>query len=77
MRHGVAVAAMLPAIFVQVPSGIAASGNLLSGISSADQITNTTFFTNGTAKSNVTIVSSISMSRLVLGQRDSCADVGL
>lgn len=54
MRHGVAAAALLPAIFVQVPSGLAASGSLLAGISSADMITNTTSYTNGTAKINGT-----------------------
>ncbi|KAK3395437.1 hypothetical protein B0T20DRAFT_34833 [Sordaria brevicollis] len=36
---GLAAAAMLPAIFVQVPSGLAVSGSLLSGVQSADQIT--------------------------------------
>lgn len=36
---GMAVSAMLPAIFVQVPSGIASKSTLLSGISSANQIT--------------------------------------
>jgi hypothetical protein len=44
----------LPAIFVQVPSGLAASGSLLAGISSADQITNTTLYANGTSKVNGT-----------------------
>ncbi|KFZ24941.1 hypothetical protein V502_00576 [Pseudogymnoascus sp. VKM F-4520 (FW-2644)] len=42
LRHGVAAAALLPAIFVQVPSGLAASGSLLAGLASADVITNTT-----------------------------------
>ncbi|KAL2015875.1 hypothetical protein VTK56DRAFT_4672 [Thermocarpiscus australiensis] len=37
--YGLAAAAMLPAIFVQVPSGLAASGSLLSSVTSADQIT--------------------------------------
>jgi uncharacterized membrane protein YjjB (DUF3815 family) len=36
---GLAAAAMLPAIFVQVPSGLSVSGSLVSGITSADQIT--------------------------------------
>lgn len=53
-RHGVAAAALLPAIFVQVPSGLAASGSLLAGLSSADQITNTTTYANGTARINGT-----------------------
>ncbi|TVY35783.1 Pheromone-regulated membrane protein [Lachnellula occidentalis] len=55
VRHGVAAAALLPAIFVQVPSGLAASGSLLAGVSSADQITNTTTYTNGTARPNGTV----------------------
>ena len=37
--HGLAAAAMLPAIFVQVPGGLAASGSLVAGITSANQIT--------------------------------------
>jgi uncharacterized membrane protein YjjP (DUF1212 family) len=42
ISHGVAAAAMLPAIFVQVPSGLAASGSLLTGLNTADQLTNST-----------------------------------
>ncbi|KAL9618713.1 MAG: hypothetical protein Q9160_006592 [Pyrenula sp. 1 TL-2023] len=37
--QGVAAATILPAIFVQVPSGLAAGGSLVSGITSANQIT--------------------------------------
>lgn len=37
--HGLAAAAILPAIFVQVPSGLASSGSILSGITIADDIT--------------------------------------
>ncbi|KAI0865556.1 hypothetical protein F4860DRAFT_314211 [Xylaria cubensis] len=40
LRHGVAAAALLPAIFVQVPSGLAATGSLLSGLNAANQINN-------------------------------------
>lgn len=50
--HGLAAAALLPAIFVQVPSGLAAGGSLISGLSSANQLTNQTVngtATNGTA----------------------------
>jgi uncharacterized membrane protein YjjP (DUF1212 family) len=61
MRHGLAAAALLPAIFVQVPSGLAASGSLLAGLSSADQITNSTTYANGTAKINGTSSVSILM----------------
>jgi uncharacterized membrane protein YjjB (DUF3815 family) len=54
MRHGLAAAALLPAIFVQVPSGLAASGSLLAGLSTADQLTNSSTYANGTAKVNGT-----------------------
>ena len=37
--YSLAAAAMLPAIFVQVPSGLAAGGSLLAGITSANEIT--------------------------------------
>ena len=37
---GMAVSAMLPAIFVQVPSGIASKSTLISGLQQADTITN-------------------------------------
>ena len=50
LRHGLAVTALLPAIFVQVPSGLAASGSLVSGITSANQITKNT--ANGTTTVN-------------------------
>ncbi|CCK68611.1 threonine/serine exporter family protein KNAG_0B01650 [Huiozyma naganishii CBS 8797] len=36
--QGLAVSAMLPAIFVQVPSGVASQSSLLSGLNSANQI---------------------------------------
>ncbi|CAN3361021.1 hypothetical protein DICA2_D16050 [Diutina catenulata] len=38
LGKGMAVSAMLPAIFVQVPGGIAAQSNLISGVQTADQI---------------------------------------
>lgn len=41
LRHGLAAAAMLPAIFILVPSGLAASGSLVAGIQSAAEITQT------------------------------------
>jgi uncharacterized membrane protein YjjB (DUF3815 family) len=40
--HGLAFAAMLPAIFVQVPSGLAAQGSLLAGLESANAIAGNT-----------------------------------
>ncbi|RKF58158.1 Uncharacterized UPF0442 protein C7D4.12c [Golovinomyces cichoracearum] len=54
MRHGVAAAALLPAIFVQVPSGLAASGSLLAGLSTAERITNSTDGSNGAVNINGT-----------------------
>lgn len=50
--HGLAAATLLPAIFVQVPSGLAAGGSLISGVTSANRITNHTSSNttvNGTA----------------------------
>lgn len=40
--YSLAAAAMLPAIFVQVPSGLAAGGSLLAGITSANEATGNT-----------------------------------
>ncbi|KAG5926602.1 hypothetical protein E4U42_003137 [Claviceps africana] len=37
--YSLAAAAMLPAIFVQVPSGLAAGGSLLAGVTSANELT--------------------------------------
>ena len=51
--HGLSAAALIPAIFVQVPSGLAASGSLISGITSANQITNGT---NSTTAGGITTV---------------------
>ncbi|KAK3072875.1 hypothetical protein LTR53_006015 [Teratosphaeriaceae sp. CCFEE 6253] len=50
--YGLAAAAMLPAIFVQVPSGLAVSGSLISGLASANQIAGNA--TNGTTVVNST-----------------------
>lgn len=40
LGRGIAVSAMLPAIFVQVPGGIASKGSLLAGVTTANKITN-------------------------------------
>lgn len=42
IRHGVAAATLIPAIFTQVPGGLASTGGLLSGLSTANLITNAT-----------------------------------
>ena len=52
LRHGLAAAVLLPAVFVQVPSGLASGASLISGLSSANQLTSQTVnatATNGTA----------------------------
>ena len=49
---GMAVSAMLPAIFVQVPSGIASKSSLISGLNTADQITNKSSSNNGGTVTN-------------------------
>lgn len=59
LGHSLAAAAMLPAIFVQVPSGLAVSGSLVSGITSADQIlSNTTGTTVVSNASDYTTINS-------------------
>jgi uncharacterized membrane protein YjjB (DUF3815 family) len=45
--QGMSAAALMPAIFVQVPSGLAASGSLISGITSANEITTNTTAATG------------------------------
>lgn len=64
--YGVAAAAMLPAIFVQVPSGLAVSGSLVSGITSADQIIHNTT-TGGTVTPSATDTSSLNSAAFTVG----------
>jgi hypothetical protein len=52
--HSLAAAAMLPAIFVQVPGGLAVSGSLFSGIMSADQIVQNATGTTVVSSASVT-----------------------
>jgi uncharacterized membrane protein YjjB (DUF3815 family) len=54
LQHGVAAVVLLPAIFVQVPSGLAATGSLLSGLNAANKINNNTQPINGTPSVSVT-----------------------
>ncbi|KAK9321119.1 hypothetical protein V1517DRAFT_262985 [Lipomyces orientalis] len=59
--HGLAFAAMLPAIFVQVPSGLAAQGSLISGVAVADLIvSNSTSTATAYATSTVTVSGTVS-----------------
>ncbi|KAL0930381.1 Uncharacterized UPF0442 protein C7D4.12c 2 [Colletotrichum truncatum] len=48
IRHGVAAATLIPAIFTQVPGGLASTGGLLSGLTTANKITNSTHEVSGT-----------------------------
>lgn len=61
MGHGLAFAAMLPGIFVQVPSGVAAQGSLISGIASADSIVTNATSLNATATTTTNTISSTSL----------------
>lgn len=62
--HGLAFAAMLPAIFVQVPSGIASQGTIIAGISTADQLLSNS---SDSSSSSTTGASSSSSDALTLG----------
>jgi uncharacterized membrane protein YjjB (DUF3815 family) len=59
---------MLPAIFVQVPSGLSVSGSLVSGIMSADQITrNSTGVTTVTSGNDTSSNGSVNTVALNVG----------
>lgn len=67
--HGVAVIALLPAIFVQVPSGIAASGSLIQGLTSAENLNSNSTYANGTSRvtgtNQVTVTSGTDLNTIV------------
>lgn len=67
--YGLAAAAMLPAIFVQVPSGLAVSGSLISGITSANQIA-------GNATNGTTVVNSTTLALDTQGLNSIAFNVG-
>ncbi|KAI0880137.1 DUF1212-domain-containing protein [Annulohypoxylon maeteangense] len=75
LRHGVAAAALLPAIFVQVPSGLAATGSLLSGLSTANELNNSTEVVNGT--STVTIDNSQPLDTIVFNVAASMIQIAI
>lgn len=77
VQHGVAAAALLPAIFVQVPSGLAASGSLVSGVTSANQITNSTGGDGITMVSNGTQAASASVNSMVFNVGYSMIQVAI
>ncbi|KAF2624500.1 DUF1212-domain-containing protein [Macroventuria anomochaeta] len=65
--YGLAAAAMLPAIFVQVPSGLSVQGSLVSGLNSADQITRNTSSTATVNAADVTASSTLNSIALNVG----------
>ena len=58
---------MLPAIFVQVPSGLSVQGSLVSGLNSADQITRNTSSTATVSAADVTASSTLNSIALNVG----------
>ena len=65
--RGMAVSAMLPAIFVQVPSGIASQSTLLTGIDTANKITNGTKSTTSTTSDTGTLSFGATMVEVAIG----------
>ncbi|CAG9941005.1 unnamed protein product [Clonostachys rosea f. rosea IK726] len=49
IRHGVAAAILIPAVFCQVPGGLASTGGLLSGLKTANMLTNSSQTVNSTS----------------------------
>ncbi|ODV73195.1 threonine/serine exporter family protein [Cyberlindnera jadinii NRRL Y-1542] len=65
---GIAVSAMLPAIFVQVPSGIASQSSLLAGVQNADNIVNHNGTTSSTSSDSTSGISfGITMIQVAIG----------
>ncbi|OJJ50660.1 hypothetical protein ASPZODRAFT_148123 [Penicilliopsis zonata CBS 506.65] len=66
--HGHAATAILPAIFVLVPSGLAATGSLISGVQSANEIrTNISTSTGASTQPGAGLTSSGSLFTLAVG----------
>ncbi|KAL9089950.1 MAG: hypothetical protein Q9165_005479 [Trypethelium subeluteriae] len=62
VSYSLAASAMLPAIFVLVPSGLSVQGSLVQGISTADQITNLTSASGNNGTNGTGIVTSSQLS---------------
>ncbi|KAF3491011.1 pheromone-regulated membrane protein 10 [Arthroderma uncinatum] len=75
LGHGLAAAAMLPGILVQVPSGLAASGSLVSGLAFANQAT-------GNSSSHLSLNGTVGAASTVIagagdgGLQDLAAQIG-
>lgn len=73
--YGLAAAAMLPAIFVQVPSGLSVQGSLVSGLSSADQITRNT--TDATTLSSADVTAGNTLNSIALNVGFSVVQIAI
>jgi uncharacterized membrane protein YjjB (DUF3815 family) len=67
---------MLPAIFVQVPSGLSVQGSLVSGLTSADQIVRNSTG-NATTLSSADVGSSTSINSIALGVGFSVVQIAI
>lgn len=67
---------MLPAIFVQVPSGLSVQGSLVSGLTSADQIVHNST-ANATTISTVTVGDSGSVNSIALNVGFSVVQIAI
>jgi uncharacterized membrane protein YjjP (DUF1212 family) len=65
--HGHAATAILPAIFVLVPSGLAASGSLITGVASADQIRHNISSPSGSSQPGAGLSTNSSVWTLAVG----------
>lgn len=78
LRHGMAAAVLLPAIFVQVPSGLSASASLVSGLTSANQITkNNGSLANGTTTVSTSNLGSADVNSMVFNVAYSIIQVAI
>lgn len=73
--YGLAAAAMLPAIFVQVPSGLSVSGSLVSGLAAANQISGNA--TNGTTVLSTATTSSDALNSIAFSVSYSVIQVAI
>lgn len=64
---GLAVSAMLPAIFVQVPGSIASRGSLLAGLENANKLTSNSTSTSTTATDTNSLGFGVTMVQIAIG----------
>jgi uncharacterized membrane protein YjjB (DUF3815 family) len=65
LRHGVAAATLIPAIFTQVPGGLASTGGLISGLQLAnDVVSNSTGGQTGIPEYSNTVVFNVAASMI-------------